>query len=81
MDNRPVAATRVVYARLWRYVTPHKLIGVIAVVSMAATAAVEASLAKGEDVLFDIDWQGAKQIRAAMPEDLISVFILPPLTA
>ena len=35
---------RVVYARLWRYVSPHKLIGFIAVVGMALTAAVEASL-------------------------------------
>jgi subfamily B ATP-binding cassette protein MsbA len=35
---------RVVYARLWRYVTPHKFIGFIAVVGMALTAAVEASL-------------------------------------
>jgi subfamily B ATP-binding cassette protein MsbA len=34
----------VVYARLWRYVTPHKLIGLIAVVGMAATAVVEAGL-------------------------------------
>ena len=44
MNERPVAATRVVYARLWRYVTPHKLIGLVAIVSMAATAIVEAGL-------------------------------------
>ena len=35
---------RVVYARLWRYVTPHKLIGFIAVIGMATTAVVEAGL-------------------------------------
>ena len=35
---------RVIYARLWRYVTPHKLIGFIAVAGMATTAAVEAGL-------------------------------------
>jgi subfamily B ATP-binding cassette protein MsbA len=35
---------RVIYRRLWRYVTPHKLIGFIAVVGMASTAAVEAGL-------------------------------------
>ena len=35
---------RVVYGRLWRYVTPHKLIGFIAVIGMASTAVVEASL-------------------------------------
>jgi subfamily B ATP-binding cassette protein MsbA len=34
----------VVYARLWRYVTPHKLIGLIAVIGMTATAVVEAGL-------------------------------------
>ncbi len=44
MNKRPVTATRVVYARLWRYVTPHKLIGLVAVLSMAATAVVEAGL-------------------------------------
>ena len=41
-------------------------------------AAVEALLAEGRDVLFDIDWQGAEQIREAMRDDLVGVFILPP---
>jgi guanylate kinase len=41
-------------------------------------AAVEALLAEGRDVLFDIDWQGAEQIRAAAPDDIVGVFILPP---
>ena len=44
MNDRPIAETRVVYGRLWRYVTPHKLIGLIAVIGMAATAVVEAGL-------------------------------------
>lgn len=35
------AEVRVVYRRLWRYVTPHKLVGFVAVVCMAATAVVE----------------------------------------
>ena len=35
-------------------------------------------LHKGEDLLFDIDWQGAQQLRSRMGEDVISVFILPP---
>ncbi|VAW14487.1 Guanylate kinase [hydrothermal vent metagenome] len=39
---------------------------------------VERELEAGRDVLFDIDWQGAQQIRAAMPDDLLSLFILPP---
>lgn len=41
-------------------------------------APVERELEAGADVLFDIDWQGAQQIRAAMPDDLLSLFILPP---
>lgn len=39
---------------------------------------VEAALAQGRDVLFDIDWQGASAVRAALPEATVSVFILPP---
>jgi guanylate kinase len=35
-------------------------------------------LAAGKDVLFDIDWQGAQQVQARAPEDLVRVFILPP---
>ena len=38
---------------------------------------VEESLAAGQDLLLEIDWQGAQQIRRAMPE-CISIFILPP---
>ena len=41
-------------------------------------APVLAALRTGQDVLFDIDWQGARQLRAAMPGDVASVFILPP---
>jgi guanylate kinase len=41
-------------------------------------AAVERALATGHDVLFDIDWQGAQQLRAAASEDMVGVFILPP---
>ena len=36
------------------------------------------ALQMGHDVLFDIDWQGARAIRAAMPEDTVGVFVLPP---
>jgi guanylate kinase len=38
-------------------------------------------IARGEDVLFDIDWQGAATIRAALPADTACVFILPPSLA
>jgi guanylate kinase len=41
-------------------------------------AAVLDALKAGVDVLFDIDWQGARQIRERMGEDVVSVFILPP---
>jgi len=39
---------------------------------------VEQALAAGRDVVFDIDWQGWRQIRAALPADAVGVFILPP---
>ncbi|MFC4625119.1 guanylate kinase [Daeguia caeni] len=38
----------------------------------------EAALADGQDMLFDIDWQGAEQLQAKMPADVVSIFILPP---
>ncbi|HEX7375259.1 MAG TPA: guanylate kinase [Steroidobacteraceae bacterium] len=38
---------------------------------------VEESLAAGQDLILEIDWQGAAQVRAALPE-CISIFILPP---
>ena len=39
---------------------------------------VEAVLAQGRDVLFDIDYQGTQQVRASAPDDVVTVFILPP---
>lgn len=39
---------------------------------------VEDALAKGRDVLFDIDWQGTQQLEQAMGDDLVRIFILPP---
>ncbi len=41
---------------------------------------VEAALATGRDVLFDVDWQGAQQLAQAARDDLASIFILPPST-
>jgi guanylate kinase len=41
---------------------------------------VEAALASGRDVLFDIDWQGTQQLREKARSDLVSVFVLPPST-
>lgn len=40
--------------------------------------AVERRLAVGQDILFDIDWQGTQQLRQRAESDLVSVFILPP---
>jgi len=40
---------------------------------------VEDSLKQGNDVILEIDWQGAEQIRYILP-DAISIFILPPST-
>jgi guanylate kinase len=42
---------------------------------------VERALADGRDVLFDIDWQGARQLYEKMRDDVISVFVLPPSAA
>ncbi len=47
-----------------RYGTPH--------------APVDAILARGRDVLFDIDWQGAQQLYQQAGGDVVRVFILPP---
>ena len=41
-------------------------------------APVDAALADGTDMLFDVDWQGAQQLRDHMRADLVQVFILPP---
>ncbi|SPJ32365.1 guanylate kinase [Kushneria phyllosphaerae] len=38
---------------------------------------VEKRLSHGEDVILEIDWQGARQVRAQMPQ-AVSIFILPP---
>ncbi len=43
--------------------------------------AVEEALSRGRDVLFDIDWQGAQQLREAAGDDTVGVFILPPTLA
>jgi guanylate kinase len=42
---------------------------------------VEARLAAGTDVVFDVDWQGARALKTIRPGDVCSVFILPPSLA
>ncbi len=39
---------------------------------------VEKVLAEGRDMLFDVDWQGAKQVRERLGDDVVSIFLLPP---
>jgi guanylate kinase len=41
-------------------------------------APVEQALGAGHDMIFDIDWQGHRQLRTQLPGDVIGVFILPP---
>jgi guanylate kinase len=42
---------------------------------------VEARLVAGMDVVFDVDWQGARALKTIRPGDVVSVFILPPSLA
>jgi guanylate kinase len=41
-------------------------------------APVERVLAEGRDMLFDVDWQGASQVRERLGDDVVSIFVLPP---
>lgn len=42
---------------------------------------VEQAMSEGRDTLFDIDWQGGQQIKQAMRDDVVSIFVLPPSIA
>ncbi len=39
---------------------------------------VEVAMGEGRDMLFDIDWQGARQLQEKMAADVVSIFVLPP---
>ena len=41
-------------------------------------APVEQALTAGRDVLFDIEWQGHRLLREALPQDVVGIFLLPP---
>lgn len=41
-------------------------------------APIEQDLMDQKDVLFDIDWQGTQQMHQSIPDDIVSIFILPP---
>tara|TARA_R110002072_G_scaffold23661_3_gene81445 strand:- start:834 stop:1439 length:606 start_codon:yes stop_codon:yes gene_type:complete len=44
-------------------------------------APIEKAMAEGQDIIFDIDWQGTQQLSELAREDLVTVFILPPARA
>ena len=77
MNERIGSEVRVVYGRLWRYVTPHKLIGFIAVVGMATTAVVEAGLVALLAPLTD-EALVAKQLETVqwIPYAFMGIFVL-----
>ena len=41
-------------------------------------APIEKVLAEGRDMLLDVDWQGARQARERLGDDVVSIFVLPP---
>ena len=43
-----------------------------------AAAPVEAALAQGRDVIFDVDWQGGDALSKRWPQDCLKIFVLPP---
>jgi len=43
-----------------------------------AQAPIDTALAAGRDVIFDVDWQGGKQLSDLWPRDSLKIFILPP---
>ncbi len=77
MGQRIDSRVRVVYGRLWRYVTPHKLIGFIAVIGMASTAVVEAGLVALLAPLTD-EALVAKQLETVrwIPYAFMAIFVL-----
>ncbi len=73
--------TKIIYRRLWRYVTPHKLIGFIAVIGMTLTAFVEASLVYLLQPLMD-ETLVAKEVETGkwIPLAFILIFIMRGLS-
>jgi subfamily B ATP-binding cassette protein MsbA len=76
MTKRLDPRVREVYGRLWRYVLPHKLIGLIAVVAMACMALIEATMVWLVEPLMD-DTLVAHNLETArwMPIAFVGVFI------
>ncbi len=76
MTKRIDARVRVIYRRLWRYVVPYKLVAFIAVIGMASTALVEASLVYLLQPLMDeaLVAQNLETVRW-MPIAFVAIFI------
>jgi len=81
VNKRIDPKVRIIYGRLWRYVTPHKFIGFIAVVGMTVTAVVEASLVYLLQPLMD-ETLVAKKVESGkwIPIAFIGIFILRGLS-
>ena len=81
MSQRIDPKVRVVYGRLWRYVTPHRFVGFIAIVGMAATAVVEAGLVYLLEPLMD-EALVAQNLKTArwIPIAFMGIFILRGLS-
>lgn len=81
MSKKKDPEAREVYRRLWRYVSPHRLIGLIAVVAMAGTALVEITMVWLVEPLID-EALVAKQLETArwMPFAFAAIFFLRGLT-
>ena len=77
MSKRIDPQVRVIYGRLWHYVTPHKLIGLVAVVGMASTAIIEAGLVALLQPLTD-EALVAKNLETAkwIPFAFMGIFVL-----
>ena len=77
MSERIDSRTREVYGRLWRYVTPYKLIGFVAVIGMAATAVIEGGLVLLLEPLMD-EALVAQNLSTAnwLPIAFVTIFIL-----
>lgn len=76
MDKRIDPRVRVIYRRLWRYVVPYKLVAVIAVIGMASTALIEASLVYLLEPLMDeaLVAQNLETVRW-MPIAFVAIFV------
>lgn len=76
MASRLDPRVRVIYSRLWRYVMPHKLIGMVAVIAMATTAVVEAGMVWLVEPLMD-ETLVAQNLETAkwMPIAFVVIFV------